>query len=144
MKIKLKSIEMKISKSVFLIEDDLDDQELFVYALSKMENVTLYDIANNGREALSRLNNTTLLPDLIFSDIYMPVMNGIEYLSEFSKTEQGRSIPVIMLSSASELMVNAHRLGAKGFIQKTGDLGKFRIKLNEMINKNYDETQQTA
>ena len=65
-------------KIILLIEDNKDDQEFFMEALSKIENPTLYDVANNGKEALDRLENSAILPHLIFTDIDLPkVMNGV-------------------------------------------------------------------
>jgi CheY-like chemotaxis protein len=56
---------MRRSKSILLVEEDKDDQEFFMEALSEIENATLYDVANNGKEALDRLENSVILPDLI-------------------------------------------------------------------------------
>eukprot|EP01035_Chromulina_nebulosa_P054372 gene54372-74484_t len=72
---------MMQSKSILLVEDDKDDQEFFIEAIKDIENVTLYFVANNGKEALDKLRNSKVLPDLIFTDINMPVMNGIECLT---------------------------------------------------------------
>ena len=59
---------MKKSKSNLLVEDDKDDQSFFINALNKIENTTLYDVANNGKEALDKLKKSVVLPDVIFTD----------------------------------------------------------------------------
>jgi CheY-like chemotaxis protein len=85
---------MKIAKSILLVEDDKDDQIFFIQALSEIENATLFHIANNGKEALEKLANCTVFPDLIFTDINMPVMNGTEFLSAIMKNPYTQNIPV--------------------------------------------------
>jgi len=72
---------MKAVKTILVIEDDIDEQQFFIQALNSISNASLYFVANNGKEALEQLNKTTVLPDLIFSDIQMPIMNGIECLA---------------------------------------------------------------
>ena len=127
---------MRRVKSILLVEDDLDDQEFFVEALSEIENTSLCGIANNGQEALEKLNNN-LIPDLIFMDINMPDMNGIECLSRIVQTDQFKDIPVIMLSTAIPEIGKVRSLGARGFIEKPSDNRILKSHLEEMINIDY-------
>lgn len=127
---------MRTVKSIFLVEDDLDDQEFFVEALSEIENTSLCGIANNGQEALDKLNDH-LMPDLIFMDIHMPDMNGIECLSRISQTDQWKDIPVIMLSTAIPEIGKVRSLGARGFIEKPSDNRVLKNHLEKMINADY-------
>lgn len=127
---------MRNIKSIFLVEDDLDDQEFFVEALHEIENASLYGIANNGEEALYKLNNP-IRPDLIFMDIRMPNMNGIECLVKILQTEQIKDIPVIMLSSEIPQIEKVRSLGARGFIEKPSDNRVLRSHLEKMINTDY-------
>jgi CheY-like chemotaxis protein len=130
-------INMKISKSILLVEDDLDDQEFFIEALRDIQNATLYAVVSNGKEALDKLKNSEILPDLIFTDINMPVMNGIECLSELIKNPQTMNIPVFILSSSTPHREIACKLGAKAFIEKPGDTKMLRNQLELMINLDF-------
>ena len=123
-------------KHIFLVEDDLDDQEFFVEALNGLENVSLCGIANNGKEALERLNNN-LIPDLIFMDVQMPYMDGIECLAWITQSDQIKHIPVIMLSTAIPRVTEALSLGARGFIEKPSDIQLLKVYLEKMINLDY-------
>jgi CheY-like chemotaxis protein len=76
---------MSIVKNIFLVDDDTDDQQFFVEAISGLKNISLSGVANNGSEALNVLNNSTLLPDFIFLDFNMPFMNGMQFLCEIKK-----------------------------------------------------------
>src|SRR5687767_6156612 len=112
---------MKQSKSILLVEDSRMDQLLFIYALKEIENAILHDIANNGKEALDKLENADILPDLIFMDVQMPVMDGIECLEEIIKNPQLNNIPVVILSSCRTKAEVVQKLGAKAFLEKPFD-----------------------
>ena len=121
-------------KTVFLVEDDEDDQFLFTEALSEIKNATLFGIANNGKEALERLAQTTILPDIIFTDINMPIMNGIECLTQIKSNLITESIPVVIISSASQHIEMAASLGVISFIVKPSSCQLLRNKIEQAIN----------
>jgi len=135
-------------KKLFLIDDDIDDQEFFMEALGKLENVTLSGLANNGKEALDKLIHSDVLPDFIFLDFNMPLMNGIECLAELKKMPLTKDIPVFMLSTAFEQADLSKRIGAKGFIKKSADIHRLEMQLDWIINMNisinYIITDQTC
>lgn len=118
-----------------LIEDDTDDQEFFREALSRIGHATLYGIAQNGKEALGILRDSHILPDLIFSDINMPVMNGIECLAELKTDPRFRRIPVIILSSAEEESIIASTLGARAFINKQNSFNELCGQIGKCISE---------
>ena len=134
-------------KNIFLVDDDKEDQEFFIEALNKIENAKLYGIASNGKEALDTLKNTDTLPDFIFMDFNMPLMNGIECLFEITNLARTKNIPVFMLSSAIEQAEVSRKFGAKGFIKKTSDKAVLITELLRIINfgitVNYIVTDKT-
>ena len=134
-------------KNIFLVDDDKEDQEFFIEALNKIENAKLYGIASNGKEALDTLKNTDTLPDFIFMDFNMPLMNGIECLFEITNLARTKDIPVFMLSSAIEQAEVSRKFGAKGFIKKTSDKAVLITELLRIINfgitVNYIVTDKT-
>jgi len=128
---------MDTVKKILLVEDDIDDQMFFVEAISEIKSAVLFGIANNGKEALNKLKRSVILPDLIFTDIHMPVMNGIECLAEIIKDPQIRNIPVVILSTDKGKAKLAHVLGAKAFIEKPSDSKILREQLEHHINLNF-------
>jgi CheY-like chemotaxis protein len=124
---------MKNSKSVFLVEDDEDDQKFFMEALNEMSNLKLYAIAKNGREAIQILENSQSQPDIIFMDINMPLMNGIECLAEMKKRETMKNIPVVILSTDTGRFEKIKQLGGNGFIKKPHDKTRLRIEIEKMV-----------
>jgi CheY-like chemotaxis protein len=91
----------------FLIEDDQDDQEIFVIALQKINAEIDCKVADNGVEGLKVLEDHSFLPDFIFIDINMPKMNGIECLAAIRKLDHLRSTKVIMYSTSADANITA-------------------------------------
>ena len=135
-------------KTVLLVEDDEDDQFFFIEALSAIENAALYDVVNNGKEAMDRLEGSVIHPDFIFMDVHMPVMNGIECLTAITKNAGLREIPVVILSTVTGIGDLVCKLGAKAFMKKANTGTKLRIQLEEMINLEFipagNEAGQTS
>lgn len=128
---------MNCIKNILLVDDDLDDQGFFINAISKIENVALQNISNNGLEALHILLHSPTLPDLIFMDINMPKMNGLECLAEIIKNPYLKNIPVIMLSTSGEQGAITGALGACAFIQKTEREELLTAKIEQMISQHF-------
>ena len=59
-------------------------------------------MAASAEEALARLE--TVIPDLVVSDLMMPVMDGAELLARLSSDPRYAAIPTILLTAAGELM----------------------------------------
>lgn len=128
---------MKGLKSIFLVEDDEDDQFFFIDAMSKVENATLYAVANNGKEALDKLEHSVLLPDIIFMDINMHVMDGMECLTKIMENPLFNHIPIIMLTTSTAQRELSRTMGAKAFIKKPWDVQKLSVQLDQMINLDF-------
>lgn len=128
---------MKAPKTILLIEDDKDDQEFFIQVLSEIESGSLYSVADNGKIAIERLENSVILPDLIVMDINMPVMNGFECLQEITRNPRTGNIPVIFLTSETGRVDFALRLGAKACIQKPSDSTTLRTQIEHMISYDF-------
>jgi len=142
---------MNAHKNVFLVDDDLDDQSFFIDAIIEIENATLFGVASNGKEALNKLENSVELPAVIFMDVHMPVMDGIECLAEIIKNPLIRNIPVVMLTSDTGKIELARQFGAKAFINKSVSGKILREQVEQMINLDFiadsfiaNQTFQTA
>jgi CheY-like chemotaxis protein len=111
---------MLLYQSLLLIDDDVDDHEIFISALETVSPEVSLTTAVNGADALKILLEQNLYPELIFLDINMPLMNGLEFLTELRKHDNLKHIPVIAYTttSAPETIEEAKQLGATGFISK--------------------------
>jgi CheY-like chemotaxis protein len=119
-----------------LIEDDIDDQEIFCLALQKVNDQILCDMADDGVEAIERLKSTPLTkPDYIFIDVNMPRMDGLECLRQIKLMSGIESVRIFMFStsSAPKLINNSKALGADGFIVKPASIAELTRKLEELF-----------
>lgn len=95
---------MKKLRSILLIDDDEATNNLNQYLLSSMNLSERFEVAVNGQQGLDFINNCSddELPDLILLDINMPLMNGFEFLEQFSKLpkERKNSITLLMLTTS--------------------------------------------
>ncbi|MNF97452.1 Response regulator rcp1 [compost metagenome] len=93
-------------KNIILIDDDPEDIEIFLEAVTSISsgiNCRTYD---KPVTALGELTNIPELPDLIFLDYNMPILNGSEFLGKIKNDLKLKDIPVIMLSSPSKEFMN--------------------------------------
>lgn len=126
-----------LKKTCLLIDDDVDDQEIFIMALDQLVIQFQCTVANNGNEALQKLKRESVLPDYIFLDLNMPRMNGKECLKELKKNERLQNIPVIIYTTSSSKadMEDALKLGAAGFITKPFSLKELTDTLTHFFQK---------
>ncbi len=124
------------SQSILLVDDDGDDQVLFVDALSLVNSNIECNIVNNGLEALLSLRSKTPIPDIIFLDLNMPKMNGYECLAEIKNEVRLRHIPVVIYSTSktdSDKQLTLE-MGAKYFFTKPGDFTALMKELGRILS----------
>jgi CheY-like chemotaxis protein len=87
-----------LHKSILVIDDDTDSRE----ALCDLLELLGYEVgsAENGLEALRYLSNRRDSPSLILLDLYMPVMDGWEFMRQLHGNPCTADLPVIVLSAA--------------------------------------------
>jgi DNA-binding NarL/FixJ family response regulator len=125
----------------FLIEDDADDQEIFINALLKINPAIKNISACNGKDALDKLRVADVKPDIIFLDLNMPLMNGRDFLKAISGKEYYRQIPIIILSTSSDsdTIAETIQLGAKEFITKPVSYADWEKILKVVLAEYYGE-----
>ena len=135
---------MHTSIICLLIDDDSDDQEIFGMALAKVSMSICCIVANDGHEAIEKLHtDDSFIPDLIFLDLNMPRMNGMQCLKEIRKLDRLQDVPVIVYSTSSELkdFMESKQLGANDYLTKQSSLSALISKLTEVFKKyNYSFT----
>jgi CheY-like chemotaxis protein len=111
---------MKNPKYCFLIDDDQDEQEIFLEAANEVNPNLVCKVDCDAENALLTLKQSAQLPDIIFLDINMPKMNGFEFLVHLKRDDRLKYIPVIFYSTTKDenQIERATTLGANGFITK--------------------------
>ena len=124
---------------IFLIDDDEDDQLLFKQAIESINPMLQYDTAINGKIALDKLKSSTSLPDIIFLDLNMPVMNGLEFLIQIKKEDALSQIPVGIFTTSDVLRDRelTKEFGAQFFLTKPNDFQVLRKKLEQVLSADF-------
>jgi CheY-like chemotaxis protein len=119
---------------VLYVDDDVEDIEIFVEAVKECDSSIKCLIAQNGMKAMDILHSD-LMPDFIFLDINMPVINGKSILAEIRKDQKLNSIPVIMYSTTmnqSEIE-EYKRMGANHFLVKPNNFQELCDAISEVL-----------
>jgi CheY-like chemotaxis protein len=105
-------------RKILLVEDDVDDQEFFCEVLQLVKPALELEIVTNGREALKKIKER--LPDFIFLDLNMQVMDGFEFLQELRSIEKYNNIPAIVLTTSDHPndIERSKKLGAIQYFTK--------------------------
>jgi CheY-like chemotaxis protein len=121
----------------FLVDDDEDDQELFQIALEEADPEIRLVVAANGSEALKMLERAEVVPDYIFLDLNMPLMDGKECLAQLKASPSLSAIPVIIFSTSSDHRdkSDTQRLGAIDFITKPPSISALTLLLKNFIEE---------
>lgn len=101
--------------TVLIVEDEFAIAELLSMALT--DGGYRVVLAANGRQALERLNEGPS-PDLIITDLMMPVLDGTGLIQSMQQSEPQRNIPCIIMSSIPEDAVRRRVNEYAGFIRK--------------------------
>ncbi len=124
-------------KHLLLIDDDEDDREIFLSVIEVVSPATMCAIAANGREGLNVLASASTLPQLIFLDLNMPLMDGRQFLIEVKKNSSWKDIPVVILSTSSDRdsITRTKELGAADFITKPDKYSGWESTLKKFLTE---------
>jgi CheY-like chemotaxis protein len=130
-----------ILKRVLVAEDDPNDLELTLAALTDQNLANAVDAVRDGAEALDYLyrrgdyaKRAEGHPVVVLLDLNMPRVNGLEALRQIRSDPRLRAIPVVMLtSSAMESdLVESYRLGANAYVVKPVELDAFMKSVRQI------------
>jgi serine phosphatase RsbU (regulator of sigma subunit) len=118
---------------ILLVDDEPLNLDFLQQELEGSEFETL--TAANGNEALERVRSDR--PDLILLDIMMPLMDGFEVLRHLKADAALRSIPVIVISAATDMasVVRGIQLGAEDFLPKPFEPTLLRARISSSLEK---------
>jgi len=119
-------------KNILQIDDDSDDCELFMEAVEAVSTAT-YTAMYDPVEALRKLIQKEISPDIIFLDLNMPIMSGLEFLTEIKKEEMLKEIPIIIFSTSQfdDIIREAKAHGAYDFISKPNNFNDLKKILSQ-------------
>ncbi|HEX6489313.1 MAG TPA: response regulator [Candidatus Dormibacteraeota bacterium] len=133
-------VEVERAKArILLIEDDPDIAQLYVLRLSRDGYVV--DLATDGRRGLELAGEG--LPDLVFLDLRLPGLDGLEVLRRLRDDTATQAIPVVVITNYDdpELRAQAKALGAIEYVLKSRATPK---SIALAVNRWLDEVERSA
>lgn len=112
------------SQTIFLADDDEDDRLFFSMAVEAIKKDLKLLTFKDGEELMEYIDKDPELPQLLFLDINMPKMSGLECLEKIRSSEKWNEIPVAMYttSGSDQEITRAKELGAQFYIIKPFEL----------------------
>ena len=111
-----------------------DDAEIAHYIKTELSDWYRFDHARNGKEGLKML--LTGKYDLVISDVMMPEMDGVTMLKKIKGNSNVSDIPVILLTSKSEVenRLEGLRKGADAFLAKPFNMEELHILIDNLVD----------
>lgn len=119
------------NSKILLVDDDI---EICRYIKTELSDWYRFVICNNGKEALKQLLTDDF--DLVVSDVVMPEMDGITLLRNIKGNANISHVPVIMLTSKSEISdrLEGIKLGADAYLAKPFSLEELHLTVDNLID----------
>lgn len=129
---------MPQSKTIFLIDDDEDDCDVFRFALETLRAPVSLVRAFDGVNALEQMAMPDfVLPHLIMLDLNMPRMNGWQLLTRLRERSDYRGVPTVVYSTSSAPadINGAMALGATAFMTKHHSIARMCDDLKILLTE---------
>jgi two-component system response regulator len=131
-----------MEKTILLVEDNPNDEELTLRALRKANIANEVAIARDGQEALDFLFGTgkyagrelPTMPAVVLLDLKLPKLDGIDVLQRIRADPRTRLVPVVVLTSSSEDedMVRSYQSGANSYVRKPIEFSAFANAVTQL------------
>lgn len=136
---------------ILIVEDSVEDAQLMLRSLKKHNLANNVVILEDGQEALDYLfcegaysdRNCSPIPNVVFLDLKLPKVNGIQVLERLKSSPRTKSLPVVVVTSSQEepdlkvcydLGVNSYvvkPVDFESFIKVISDLGFYWLVINK-------------
>ncbi|TBU90359.1 two-component system response regulator [Stutzerimonas kirkiae] len=120
------------AKTILLVEDNPDDEELTLLAFEQNHISNAITVARDGVEALDLLfgpdgQGGSIDPAVILLDLKLPKVDGLEVLRRIRGDERTRFLPVVILTSSREEqdLIDSYSLGCNSYVRKPVNFAEF-------------------
>ena len=127
---------------ILLVEDDRNDEELALYALTKHNLANRIEVMRDGAEALDYMFCTGAyahrrmedIPRVVLLDLKLPKVDGLEVLKRIKADLRTRTIPIVVLTSSRQErdIVESYQLGVNSYIVKPVDFEQFTEAVRQL------------
>jgi two-component system, response regulator len=128
---------------ILLVEDNANDEALTLRALKKSGVVGSVIVTRDGAEALDYLfgrgayatRNALDLPGVVFLDLNLPKVGGLDVLRRIREHEATKLLPVVILTSSREErdLVAGYTSGANSYVVKPVDFARFSEAVHQLV-----------
>jgi len=125
---------------VLIAEDEKPAREELKYLISRNRNLQIVGEAEDGREAVDLCS--ALTPDLVFLDVEMPVMNGIEAAESIQKGNGG--VRIVFVTAYDEFAIKAFELRAVDYLLKPVTGARFDETISRLRDQADSEPRAEA
>jgi signal transduction histidine kinase/DNA-binding response OmpR family regulator len=124
--------EEEYSECILVVEDNQDLRSFIRSSLAKHFAVIT---ATNGEEGYSQA--TERIPDLILSDVMMPVVSGVQLTTKIKNDERTCHIPVILLTAKADQpsRMDGFRAGADDYLTKPFSVEELQLRVSNLIEQ---------
>lgn len=132
---------MEFPLQCFLIDDDVDDQEIFYLALKEVNKAVDCIYASDAVQALEKLkNDPSFTPQCIFLDMNMPRVDGKQCLLSIKDIDRLKDVPVFMYSTYADAktITEVKQLGAADFIIKPASIPLLVQALTQLFGQHFN------
>jgi two-component system chemotaxis response regulator CheY len=121
------------SYKVLIVEDSPTMRQLIVFALKRLRGMQIFE-ANDGVDGLKKISSEAF--DLIFTDINMPIMDGLKLVSLVRSDPNYKEVPIVIITTegANEDRERALALGANEYITKPIQTTKILDAAKRLLN----------
>lgn len=130
------------ASDILVVEDNPNDAELMLRSLKKNHLANTITVVEDGQQALDFLfcrgkyesRDINRPPRVVFLDLKLPKVDGLQVLREVKANEKTKKIPVIIVTSSREDpdVARAYELGANSYVVKPVDFNDFIEKISQL------------
>jgi CheY-like chemotaxis protein len=131
-----------MNKTILLVEDNPDDEELMLRVLRKHNIANEVVVARDGAEALEYLFGTGQYagrdvrqqPQVVLLDLKLPKLDGLEVLRQVRAEPLTQTLPIVILTSSMEEedRIRGYALGANSYVRKPVDFHQFTEAVRQL------------
>lgn len=117
-------------KKILIVDDEYDiaSNLCMIFSMEGYDATSAY----HGRAALELIKDG-LMPDLIISDVMMPMMDGYELIQKLKADEKLKHIPIILMSAAHLDETRVNKSDIHFFVGKPFNLDKFILAVSNVF-----------
>ena len=122
---------LPFKKRIVLVEDDLEIRNSFTLIVNSSPNYKVVNAYERGEDAIKNIKFDK--PDIFLMDIELPGINGIETTKIIKDKNPSINIIMVTVYEESELVFNALKAGASGYITKSANFMELMAALDEIL-----------